>query len=93
MWFADSDGDGFGDSTNSLYACNQPSDYIEVDGDCDDGDENINPAATEICNGIDARPDGIHLDNCEDCSAILDGDPSSIDGVYLIDIDGVWWPR
>ena len=88
LWYVDNDGDGYGETSNSIYACSQPTNHVDIGGDCDDGDDTINPSANEICNGIDANCDGITSADCEDCQAILDGDPSSADGVYLIDIDG-----
>ncbi len=57
-FFADSDGDGFGDATVSDEACAVSSGWVADDGDCDDGDPAINPDATELCNGADDDCDG-----------------------------------
>ncbi len=57
-WYEDADGDGFGNVTVSLLACDQPTGYVSNDTDCDDGNNQINPAATEVCNGIDDNCDG-----------------------------------
>ncbi|MEN0064250.1 MAG: MopE-related protein [Myxococcota bacterium] len=43
LWFADADGDGFGDSTTFAYACNAPLGFVDDDTDCDDGDDDVNP--------------------------------------------------
>ena len=34
-------------------ACTRPDGYADRAGDCDDGNRNVNPGATEVCNGID----------------------------------------
>ncbi len=60
-WYADADLDGFGDTTMSATGCTAPAGYIVVDGDCDDVDALVNPAAVEVCNGID-----------DDCAAGID---------------------
>jgi Concanavalin A-like lectin/glucanases superfamily/PA domain/Putative metal-binding motif len=56
-WYADSDGDGFGDATlDSLY-CFQPAGFVSNDNDCNDTLNYIHPNAYENCfNAID--------DNC-----------------------------
>jgi len=56
-FYLDDDGDGFGDPDRSLEDCTAPTDYVADDTDCDDDDAAINPAATEVLNGID--------DNCD----------------------------
>ena len=58
LWYYDSDGDGYGDVSSTLDECTQPTDYVANDTDCDDTDAAINPAATEICDGLDNNCDG-----------------------------------
>jgi len=58
-YYADTDGDGYGDSTSTTEDCSVPSGYSTDDTDCDDGDSSVNPGETEICNdGIDQDCDG-----------------------------------
>ncbi len=57
-WYADGDGDGYGDSTSTTSACDQPSGYVADDNDCDDGDEDVNPAGAEVCDALDNDCDG-----------------------------------
>ena len=52
LWFADSDEDGFGDSTSTMRSCTQPSGYTADNQDCDDGDASIYPGSLEICDGL-----------------------------------------
>ena len=40
-WYADADGDLYGDSNSSLVACAQPSGYVNNPVDCDDADANL----------------------------------------------------
>ena len=56
-FYADSDGDGYGSSV-STTACDLPSGYADVSGDCDDGDDEANPGETEVCDGTDNDCDG-----------------------------------
>ena len=57
-FFADGDGDGYGDAGTTVQACVVPSGYVTDDLDCDDGDDAVNPAATEVCDEIDNDCDG-----------------------------------
>jgi large repetitive protein len=58
MWYADTDGDGYGDSAASKSACDQPDGYEGNSDDCDDADGDINPDAIEVCDGADQDCDG-----------------------------------
>ena len=88
-WYADSDSDGYGDSSSTDEACEQPSGYVEDDTDCDDTADDVNPGADEECDATDHDCDGDDgLETCEDCNAILTADSTSTDGVYTIDLDG-----
>ncbi|MEL7248513.1 MAG: S8 family serine peptidase [Bacteroidota bacterium] len=40
-YYADSDGDGFGDANNTILACSVPDGYTTDNTDCDDGDATI----------------------------------------------------
>jgi hypothetical protein len=58
-FYADIDGDGYGDVADSVVLCEAPEGYVASDADCDDADAAISPAATELCDGIDNDCDGI----------------------------------
>ena len=57
-WYVDADADGYGDTSNSSVACDQPSGYIAMGEDCDDADAAINPAAVETRDLVDEDCDG-----------------------------------
>ena len=57
-WYADSDGDGAGDSAVTTLSCDQPSGFVSNSNDCDDTSAAIGPTATESCNGTDDNCDG-----------------------------------
>ncbi|MFM9985708.1 MAG: MopE-related protein, partial [Flavobacteriales bacterium] len=64
-WYADIDGDGYGNPNSFVSACTQPSGHVLQAGDCNDNNNAINPAAIEICfNGIDEDCDGTADDGC-----------------------------
>jgi hypothetical protein len=65
-FYADSDGDGFGDSLAVVLTCDQPAGTSVNDLDCDDSSFAIFPGASEYCDGIDNNCDGV----IDDLSAI-----------------------
>ena len=58
-FYADLDGDGYGDAGSPIVACAPPPGYVSNDTDCDDGDGGVNPLATEVCDGVDNNCDGM----------------------------------
>ena len=53
MQQVDADGDGFGNIENARTTCVPSENEVLNTTDCNDGDASVNPAATEICDGID----------------------------------------
>ncbi len=58
LWYEDADGDGSGNLAVTAEACAQPSDFVQMSGDCDDTDASIRPGASDLCDGIDQDCDG-----------------------------------
>ena len=65
-WYFDGDGDGYGDDDLVRTACMGASDYVSQGGDCDDGDAQVNPDQTEVCDGVDNDCDGLADDEDPD---------------------------
>jgi len=79
-WYADNDGDGFGDPESAQEACEQPEGFVANSDDCDDGDETVNPEADETCDGVDENCNGT-ADADESSSALEAGDCDLQEGV------------
>ncbi len=60
-YYVDRDADGFGDPFDVRLACDPPRGYVADNSDCDDGDPDIHPGASEVCNWLD-----------EDCDTAVD---------------------
>ena len=85
-WYPDEDGDGYGDPAGAVVACTQPSSsHVTVSGDCDDTNAAVNPAQTEVCDGVDNDCDGLTDDEDEVADPASwypdeDGDGYGVDG-------------
>ena len=60
-YYKDADSDGFGDSEDTIQACNLPDGYTLWPGDCNPENPLIFPGAKEICDGED-----------NDCNDVID---------------------
>jgi large repetitive protein len=68
-WYADTDGDGFGDAASSSVSCNAPAGSVADASDCDDGDASAYPGAPETCDGDDDDCDGTVDNDAREASA------------------------
>ncbi|MEJ2596350.1 MAG: MopE-related protein, partial [bacterium] len=59
LFYMDYDGDGHGNSEQSLEACSAPEGYVSLNDDCDDQNADIYPAAPALADGLDNDCDGI----------------------------------
>ena len=79
-YYADLDGDGFGDASTSIqgYTClGAPAGYVTDAADCNDSNAAVHPGATEVCNGID-----------DNCSGVADEGLTFTDYYADLDLDG-----
>ena len=77
IFYGDGDGDGWGDSTISVLACEAPAGHVRVDGDCDDATAAVSPDAVETCNGGD-----------DDCDGLTDESDADGAPTWYVDADG-----
>ena len=68
VWYADADTDGFGALADTVASCDAPAGYGTDATDCNDADPTVNPAAAEVCNGVD-----------DDCDGATDDDDTDVD--------------
>ncbi|MDP2307684.1 MAG: putative metal-binding motif-containing protein [Pseudomonadota bacterium] len=71
-WYADDDGDAYGNARDSVESCTAPSGYLADATDCDDGDGSTHPGAIETCDGTDEDCDGL-IDDDVECFTDFDG--------------------
>ncbi len=74
-YYADNDGDGFGDPTKTIVDCTQPPGYVLNNTDCDDTDANAYPGAScsdgNVCTVNDVLDSNC---NCSGTYSDSDGD-------------------
>ena len=69
-WYADTDGDGFGDALLLTFDCSQPVGFVPDGSDCNDADDTVFPGQTEVVGaGEDRGCDGLVA-----CANDVDGD-------------------
>ncbi|CAH0999302.1 hypothetical protein LEM8419_00600 [Neolewinella maritima] len=67
-YYADTDGDTYGDPATATELCAPQAGFVTNADDCDDTNAAVNPAAEEICDGIDNNCDG-QVDEGLDCGS------------------------
>jgi hypothetical protein len=77
-FYQDDDGDGYGQTSATVIACEPPSGYAVEDDDCDDNEASANPGiAIDTCDDID-----------NDCDKLTDEDATFADYYRDQDDDG-----
>jgi len=101
VWYADEDGDGYGDAGTPATACDQPDRFVVDATDCDDEDPAAWPGAAEVpydgvdqdCNGedlVDVDGDGFDAaevggDDCDDTDSTVN--PAGVEVCNEVDDD------
>ena len=65
VFYADTDGDGYGVESTAVEACAIPFGHTTVIGDCAPDDGAIHPGATEVCDTVDNNCDDL-VDDADD---------------------------
>ena len=71
-WYADFDGDGYGDLNNPITA-HQPSNYVSNTDDRNDSEALAHTGAVEVCDGVDNDCNGVY-DMAATCDYYPDAD-------------------
>ncbi|MFI5172366.1 MAG: MopE-related protein [Chitinophagales bacterium] len=92
-YYADADGDGFGDLLNDSVACNLPVGYVTDSTDCNDANNLIFPTAEDICNTVDDNCNGFIDEDAIFTAWYLDNDGDNfgdmfIDSISCFDLTG-----
>jgi len=87
-WYADDDGDGYGNPDVSRVECFQPEGFIADNTDCDDRDDTVYPDAEEECDDVDDDCDGTVDEGA--CSGGTSGGTGGYGG-HRIDRDGDYY--
>ncbi|MCB9760225.1 MAG: putative metal-binding motif-containing protein [Alphaproteobacteria bacterium] len=74
LWYADADGDSYGDPATERQDCDQEGGYVADNTDCDDTLAEVNPSEEEVCDEQD-----------NDCDGVTDEDVTT---TYYQDVDG-----
>ena len=72
-WYADDDGDGYGNDATTTKQCFSPDGFASEGGDCDDANASVHPNAADGCDVIDNDCDG-ETDENPDITWYIDAD-------------------
>ncbi|MDP2315763.1 MAG: putative metal-binding motif-containing protein [Pseudomonadota bacterium] len=86
-WYADTDGDGYGDLEAGVLACDQPAGTVADSTDCDDTQAAAFPENPEVCDEVDNDCDGRVDEGATDI--ILSFEDLDGDGYGNGDIDNI----
>lgn len=84
QWYADTDGDGYGDPAASVEGCLPPQGYVEDATDCDDTTADAFPGNEEVCDSIDNNCDGQIDEGFDACEGASSGGADTT-GVTTVD--------
>ncbi|MDP2308694.1 MAG: MopE-related protein [Pseudomonadota bacterium] len=70
-WYADADGDGYGEAEVAVEACSAPASHVAEGTDCDDAETSVSPGAAEACDAADVD---------EDCDGLVDDADADVSG-------------
>jgi hypothetical protein len=98
FYYADMDGDGFGDAANTLLSCTLPAGYSTNNTDCDDSNAQINPNTIWFLDGDQdgfGNPNNSIISCLTPPGAVLNGDDCddtnnqlNLVDMYYVDADG-----
>ena len=82
-YYADADGDGFGDPNAFIQSCVTPPHYVSNSNDCNDTKSAVHPGVLDICNKIDDNCDGITDENAFDITISPAGTVTTCSGTAV----------
>jgi 2',3'-cyclic-nucleotide 2'-phosphodiesterase (5'-nucleotidase family) len=85
VWFADADGDGFGNAASTLSACNQPLGYVSNATDCDDNNATITDRFTlQLLHASDFEASVSAVTDAPNFAALVDAFDTSYPNTLII---------
>ena len=83
VFYADSDGDGYGDLLVDTLACEAPIGFVIDSSDCNDLNPEIHPSIIDMCNTLDDNCDGITDEDAIFETYFLDADSDLFGDMWI----------